>query len=203
MRLSIFVSAAIAVMVSAQVALAGGTMIKVISVVNGSTLKADVRGKVMNIRLLGIATPDPNDAAHPVLKQLGTEARQFLEEFSKSRTAYAEFPGGDPVPDADGLVDALLWGGTNAEFVNEKIVKDGFGIVDGRQTQLKSALRAQLTAAERSAKFSARGLWGDFTFGSGHDVAAGRANQGTYFGVPGGGGRSRSSEVSVWIVFFR
>lgn len=203
MRKSLFTVATFAVLGFAPMAVAGGTMMKVLSIVNGSTIKADMRGKEIQVRLLGIATPDPNDEKHPILKRLGVEARDFLKEFMKSPMVYAEFPGGEANPDKDGVVDALLWGGPNSEFINEKILLDGFGVVDRRQAQLVGPLRDQLIKAEAAAKFSSRGLWGSFSQGGGQDVASGKSHQWTYLGVSPTGGGQRSSEVRVWLVVFQ
>jgi micrococcal nuclease len=192
-----------AFLVIAPAAFGGGTMVKVLSIVNGNTIKADVRGKEMEIRLLGIATPNPEDT-HEQLRQLGAEAKSFLAEFLKSHSVYAEFPTGDPAPDKNGVINALLWGGANAEFINEKIVSDGFGVVDRRQAQLTQALRDQLIQAEDAARNSGHGLWGSFSSGSGHDVAAGKTHQGTYLGTinPSREG-SAVTDVYVWVIFFR
>jgi micrococcal nuclease len=187
----------------APAAFAGGTMVKVLSIVNGNTIKVDIRGKLMEIRLLGIATPNPEDS-HQQLRQLGAEAKSFLAEFLKSHSVYAEFPTGDPAPDKNGVINALLWGGPNGEFVNEKIVSDGFGVVDRRQAQLTQAVRDQLIQAEDAARYSGHGLWGSFSNGGGHDVASGKSHQGTYLGVlptvPEEGG---ASDVYVWMMVFR
>jgi endonuclease YncB( thermonuclease family) len=203
MRKCLVALAALVALGLAPIAVAGGTMMKVLSIVNGNTIKADVRGKEMQIRLLGIATPDPNDEKHPILKQLGAEARDFLSEFTKSHFVYGEFPSGAPVPDKDGIADALLWGGSNSEFINEKILSEGFGVVDRRQAQLLQPLRDQLIRAEDTAKLSRRGLWGSFSQGGGHDVASGKSHQATYLGVSPSSGNSRSSEVTYWIIIFQ
>ncbi len=201
MRKSLVPWVAFAFLSTAHIAVAGGTMMKVLSIVNGTTIRADVRGREMQVRLLGIATPDPNDVQHPILKQLGTEARDFLDEFTKSRSVYAEFPSGEPVPDKDGVVNALIWGGATSALINEKIVSDGFGVVDRHQV-LPAELRAQLIKAEDSARISGRGLWGSFSHGHGQDIAAGRSHQGTYLGeIPSG--RQQSSEVTYWVIIFR
>ncbi|HEX3070623.1 MAG TPA: thermonuclease family protein [Thermoanaerobaculia bacterium] len=202
MRKFLVALAALTALGFAPIAVAGGTMMKVLSIVNGNTIKADVRGKEMQIRLLGIATPDPDDDTHPILKQLGVEARDFLNEFTKSHFVYGEFPSGVPVPDKDGIADALLWGGSNSEFINEKILSEGFGVVD-RQTQLVEPLRDQLIRAEDTAKLSRRGLRGSFSQGGGHDVASGKSHQATYLGVSPSSGNSRSSEVTYWIIIFQ
>jgi len=202
MRKSLVPWVAFAFLSTAQIAVAGGTMMKVLSIVNGTTIRADVRGKEMRVRLLGIATPDPNDDQHPILKQLGAEARDFLDEFTKSRSVYAEFPSGEPVPDKDGVVNAMIWGGATSALINEKIVSDGFGVVDRHQV-LSAELRAQLIKAEDSARISGRGLWGSFSLGHGQDIAAGKLHQGTYLGeIPSGRGQ-QSSEVTFWVIIFR
>lgn len=179
-------------------AFAGGVMAKVVEVVNGNTLKCNVSGKEMNVRLYGIATPDPNDALRPLLKRLGGEAREFLSEFTKSGWVYLEFPSGTAKPDHDGYVDAYVYGGKASEFLNEKIVFEGFGIVNRKQ---QSAFHDKLIVAEGRARGSSKGLWGQFQNGGGKNVAAGTSHQATYMGESGrnSGWSAIGEAISMWM----
>jgi endonuclease YncB( thermonuclease family) len=159
---------------------ATGVMAKVIGTVNGNTLKVNLRGQETQIRLYGIATPDPNDATKPILKKLGVEATEFLKEYVASGWVYVEFPTGSPVADKDGIVDAFVYGGKQSAFVNEALIAEGFGVVNRK---VHSAYRDSLIRVEMRAKESQRGIWGSFDKGGGKQVASGSSHQGTYMGV--------------------
>jgi endonuclease YncB( thermonuclease family) len=203
MRRSIPAAAAfICILATQSASAASGVMAKVIETVNGNTLKVELRGKEAQVRLYGIATPDPNgDDSKPILKKLGVEAREFLKEYIKSGWVYVEFPTGSPVADKDGIVDAFVYGGKDHAFVNEQIISEGFGVVNRK---VPSAFRDSLIKVEAQAKASQRGIWGSFGNGGGQKVASGGTHQGTYIGESAVGvGRSRSSDyVTTWILFF-
>lgn len=176
-----------------------GPMAKVLSIVNGNTIRVEYRGKETPIRLLGVATPDPTDEARPILKQLGLEAMEFLKEATKSGWVMVEFPTGSPVADDKGVVDASIYAGTNATFLNEKIVADGFGIVNRK---IQTPFRDQLLSAEKTAKDAQRGIWGSFKTGGGADVAAGRRHQETYLGRGPDDKKRAPDYVTLWIFMF-
>jgi endonuclease YncB( thermonuclease family) len=212
MRKSVITAAAFFFFCSTHL-FAVGTMVKVLGTINGSTLKVELRGKETQLRLLGIATPDPHDDKRPILKRLGLEAQDFLKEFTKSGFVYVEFPSGEPVVDKNGVVLASAWGGKDSELINEKLVMEGFGVVDRKQPTLTAALREQLIKAEDAARMSRRGIWGSFSLGKGQDVASGKAKQGTYLGAvadPQWGSYngtyssySGSNYVVLWIIYYR
>jgi endonuclease YncB( thermonuclease family) len=175
---------------------ASGVMAKVLETINGNTLKVELRGKETQVRLYGIATPDPNDATKPILKQLGTEATEFLREYVKSGWVYIEFPTGSPVADKDGIVDGFVYGGKESAFLNEQLIAEGFGVVNRK---VQSAFRDSLIQVEAKAKASQRGIWGSFGRGGGKKVASGSTHQGTYLGV-GGAGEGAPDYVTYWII---
>jgi endonuclease YncB( thermonuclease family) len=78
---------------SAATAMAGSQMAHVKKAINGNTFLADVNGAETKIRLVGVATPDPNDKT-PILKKLGEQASEYLGEFLKNDWVYMEYPNG-------------------------------------------------------------------------------------------------------------
>jgi len=198
MRRSIHAAVIFLFVFSAQSAFAGGVMAKVVDTVNGNTLKVELRGKETQVRLYGIATPDPNDASKPILKKLGIEATAFLKEYVKSGWVYIEFPTGSPVADKDGIVDGFVYGGKQSSFINEAMISEGFGVVNRK---VPSAFRDSLIQVEARAKASERGIWGSFGNGGGKDVASGSSHQGTYMGVSGGG-QQTVEYVTFWIISY-
>lgn len=179
----------------AQSALAGSTMAKVSSVVNGNTIKVNLRGQDTEVRLFGVATPDPNDP-QPILKQLGEEAAAFLKEYLVNQWVMMEFPTGQPKADAKGVIDAYVYRGKDATFVNQKMVNEGLGIANRK---VQSTFAKQFIESEDKAKAAQKGIWGSFRLASGAQLGKG-ADQGTYLGQSGGG--QIPSYVTTWILIF-
>lgn len=198
MARSVLRSFAFLVSLSACSSLFAGPMVKIISVVNGNTLRVDLRGKETDVRLLGVATPDPKDDARPILKRLGIEAMSFLKETTKSGWVMLEFPTGQPVADSTGVVDASVYGGTDASFINEKLIAQGFGVVNRK---VECAFRDQLVKSENVARAGHRGIWGSFESGSGEAVASGRSHQETYIGELAQ--RNTPNYVTLWVIYYR
>jgi endonuclease YncB( thermonuclease family) len=170
-------------------------MAKLSSVIDGSSIIVNLRGTETKVRIHAIVTP-PSDEKRPILRRLNEESAAFLREYLKEGWIYLEFPGGKPVPDAEGFVSAYLYRGADATFVNEKLVSEGLAIVNRKS---KSDYAEQLNNAENQAKLSQRGIWGSFANGTGEKIAAGTA-QGNYIGVPGSTEtRYYSNYVIFWI----
>jgi endonuclease YncB( thermonuclease family) len=172
-----------------------GVMAKVAKVTTGNTLTVLVEGKEMNLRLLGVATPDPNDPT-PVLKQLGTQADAFLREFLKAGWVYLEFRNGTPTPDTNGVVDAYVYrAGGDAVFVNERIIREGFGITNRK---VACSNREAFIAVEEKAKGAQRGIWSPVIEADGQRVAS-QGHQMEYLGVAS---NKAPSVVTHWIFFY-
>jgi endonuclease YncB( thermonuclease family) len=175
-------------------------MAKLSSVIDGSSIVVNLRGKETKVRIHAIVTP-PSDEKRPILRRLNEESAAFLREYLKEGWIYLEFPGGKAAPDDQGFISAYLYRGADATFVNEKLVSEGLAIVNRK---VPSDYSVQLINAEKQAKLSQRGIWGSFANGSGEKIAAGTA-QGNYLGVPGATeSRSYGSNdyVTYWILLY-
>ena len=181
----------------AQRALAASTMVKVSSVVNGNTVKVNLRGQETDIRLFGVATPALNNR-QPILKQLGEEAAAFLKGYLVNQWVMLEFPAGQPKADDKGVVDAYVYRGKDAIFVNQKMVNEGLGIANRK---VQSNFAKQFIESEEKARSAQKGIWGSFQLASGAQLGKGADR--AYLGQSGGGqfpGISEGSglQYSIW-----
>jgi micrococcal nuclease len=202
MRRATLAAIALLLLIGTAQAMPSGDMAKLTKVVSGNTISVELRGKETTIRLVGVATPDPNDPK-PILKQLGTEASAFLAEFLKSGWVYLEYPNGTPAPDANGVVDAYVYRASDAVLVNEKIIHDGFGITNRK---MKFAYQATFIEAEDKAKAISRGVWSSFKEAGGKQAASGNMHQMEYIGkaAPAGYGFVFTDNyVLIWIAGFQ
>lgn len=184
------------VVVSATSLSAKSAMARLSSVVDGNTLQVELRGKSVKVRMHGVAVP-PADEARPILQKLNKEAAAFLAKYLSDGWVYLEFPDGDPVPDADGFVPAFVYRGSDAAFLNEKLVASGLAVVNKKE---KNDFTAAWLKQQQGAEAARRGIWGDFESGDGERIASGVA-QGNYIGVPGNQG-NRRSYVTYWIFYY-
>jgi endonuclease YncB( thermonuclease family) len=132
-----------------------GEMAQVTSVIDGNTLAVRFRNEPITIRLIGVATPDPNDK-NATLRKLGTEATEFLKAFLKKGWVYLEFPSGKPQKNGEGMIEAYAYRGSDGVFVNEKLITDGFGIMNHKQ---QFAYSVMFETQEKEARKSWRGVW--------------------------------------------
>ena len=176
---------------------AASTMAKLTSVVDGSTLVVSIRGVETKLRLHGVAVP-PADEKRPIFKRLNDESVAFMKQYLKDGWLYLEYPGGKPQPDAEGFVPAFVYRGSDATFLNEKLIAEGLAIVNRKE---RHQYTEQLIGVEKTAKASQRGIWGSFANGGGEKIASGTA-QGTYIGVPGATLDQAPAYVQYWIVLF-
>ncbi|MGZ8795818.1 MAG: thermonuclease family protein [Thermoanaerobaculia bacterium] len=160
---------------------AGSSMAHVKSIVTGNTLVVEMRGVQSTIHLYGIAAADPQDD-RPKIQRLASEAQDFMREYLKSGWVYLEFPSGEPKPNKDGTVSALVYRDRDAGFVNEQLVAAGLGVVDD---DAEGELREKLLVKQEGAREAMLGLWGEFMSANGTRVANGSAHAGTFIGHPG------------------
>jgi endonuclease YncB( thermonuclease family) len=177
---------------------AGSTMAKLTSVVDGNTLSVTLRGTEVKVRMHGVVVP-PADPARPILQRLNQESVAFLRKYLEDGWVYLEFPSGEPKADDAGLIPAFVYRGSDATFVNEKLVDGGLAIVNYKE---KGQFTAQWDKLQRNAEGARRGIWGSFENGGGERIASG-VGQGTYIGVPGASDRHPVRYVTYWILLYR
>jgi micrococcal nuclease len=122
-------------------------------VVDGDTLHAQVSGRDVTIRLIGLDTPETVAPGGPV-ECFGIEATVFTTNELTGRQVVLEFDRQriDPF----GRTLAYLWVG--GELFNEKVVIGGYG--EARTYPPNTRYQQRLDAAEDAARAAGRGLWG-------------------------------------------
>ncbi len=123
----------------------------VASVTDGDTIVlADGR----KVRLAQVDGPEYNEC-------FGGDATRYVRELIDGETVFLRRPAGAPVVDTYGrtLAEVLTMSDGRLVSVNEAIVANGFGEHDESFASEDPDLAARLTAAERSARSSGRGLW--------------------------------------------
>lgn len=176
---------------------AGSAMARLDSIVDGNTLQVKLRGTEMKIRMHGLAVP-PADATRPILQRVNQESAAFLKKYLSDGWVYLEFPDKDPVTDENGYVPAFVYRGSDATFLNEKLVSTGLALVNKKE---KNKFTDSWIALQSGAEAAQNGIWGSFEGGGGEKIASGAA-QGTYIGVPGKGQSQRTTYVTTWIFFY-
>ncbi len=187
----------LAALASAMPLHAGSTMAKLSAIADGNTLVVTLRGQEIRVRMHGVAIP-PNDEKRPILQRLNKESSAFLRKYLADGWVYLEFPEGSAKPDAEGYVPAFVYRGSDAVFLNEKLVGAGLAIVNKKE---KNLFTDGWLAMQDNARSAQRGIWGSFEDGEGERIASGAA-QGNYIGVPGSNQRSAPTYVRYWIILF-
>lgn len=176
---------------------AGSAMAKLNSIVDGNTLNVTLRGEELKVRMHGIVVP-PADEARPVLQRLNKEAVVFLKKYLADGWVYLEFPDGEAKKDADGIVHAFVYRGSDATFLNEKLVSVGLAVVNKKEN---CSFTQAWSTQQGNAKAARRGIWGSFENGGGAQIASG-VGQGTYVGVAADENGGGPEYVTFWILLF-
>lgn len=188
---SVFFAAALTVAVPLH---ARSTMAKLKSVGDDQTLLVTVNDQQLKIRLHGVAIPPP-DPARPILQRLNKESVAFLKKYLSDGWVYLEYPNGTAAADEHGEVPAFVYRGSDATFINEKLVAAGLAIVNTKQ---KNTFTAQWLKLQNNAQATEAGIWGSFEDGDGERIASG-VSQSTYAGIAGASERRAPSYVVFWI----
>ncbi|CAN5692350.1 hypothetical protein BH24ACT26_BH24ACT26_22930 [soil metagenome] len=147
-------------------------------VIDGDTIEVSRRGRIVDVRLIGIDTPESVHPSEPV-ECFGKAASEFTRrhlEGARVRLAY-------DVERRDHYGRTLAYvfyeGG---RMFNEILVAEGYALVYTYPPNVKHADR--FVAAQRSARRGDRGLWGDCPAPGGDRARSGGGGSGA-----SGGGR--------------
>ena len=127
--------------------------VKVLRVVDGDTIEADVDGEEEDVRYIGVDTPESVKPDTPV-ECYGLEASHFNERLVEGKTVHLEYDAEQR--DVYGRLLAYVYLGD--EFVNAELVRRGYAQTLTIPPNTRFAdLFARL---EREASDDERGLWG-------------------------------------------
>lgn len=125
-------------------------------VVDGDTIEVDYRGSTVDIRLIGVDTPETVHPSEPV-ECFGPAASRFTTTSLTGETVRLEFDV--ERRDHYGRMLAYVW--DDGKLFNSALVQRGFATVSTYPPNVRHAgLFVQL---EREARENDRGLWGPDT----------------------------------------
>ncbi len=124
----------------------------VTSIVDGDTLRLDVDGVELRVRLIGIDTPE----VYPELECFGEEATAELERLAPVGSTLQYAYDRDPRDPYDR--NLLYLTSDDGTFINLAMVENGFAFAV--LFEPNDAYWPELQDAERSARDAGRGLWG-------------------------------------------
>jgi micrococcal nuclease len=155
-------------------------------VVDGDTIEARFRGSSIDVRLIGVDTPETVHPTEPV-ECFGPAASHFTEQALEGKRVRLTFDV--ERQDRYGRTLAYVWVG-DALF-NERLVRDGFATVATFPPNVRYVDR--FLAAQRFARSHDRGLWGHCDQGPPGPAASAGG------GGSGGGGNCDPSYPTVCI----
>jgi len=135
--------------------LSGFSSHEVVRVIDGDTIILKIKGKRARVRLKGIDTPEvenPYTAEEPY----GKEASVFLKNLLRGELVYLRYEDGKPEYDKYKRLLAYVYRAPDMLFVNEEIVRQGYGVVF-RKFPFQYKKRFQ--KLERKAKKAKKGMW--------------------------------------------
>ena len=132
---------------------APGRPATVTRVIDGDTIEVDLDGEILDVRLIGIDTPETVDPSEPV-QCYGPAASRFTTKELDGEQIRLEFDV--ERTDRYGRTLAYVWLGDG--LFNETLVARGFALVTTYPPNVRYVDR--FLAAQRDARSHERGLWG-------------------------------------------
>jgi micrococcal nuclease len=153
-------------------------------VIDGDTIEVVTRGRTVDVRLIGVDTPETVHPSEPV-ECFGPAASQFTTSRLDGRTVQLDFDA--ERTDQYGRVLAYVW--LNNQLFNRTLVARGFASVVIYEPNSEYATR--LYGAESRAESRDKGMWGACSVGSDGDTQAiGGGSDGSEKSNSGGSGGS-------------
>lgn len=130
-----------------------GPLATVTRVIDGDTIEVSLRGRTVDVRLIGVDTPETVHPSEPV-ECFGPEASSFTSSRLSGERVRLEFDV--ERTDRYGRTLAYVW--LDDKLFNRMLVRQGFAQVSIYPPNVKYVER--FTAAQRAARESNAGLWG-------------------------------------------
>lgn len=132
---------------------------RVIRVVDGDTLHVDVDGKDVDVRMIGINTPETVKPDSPI-ECYGPEASAYAKKLLSGATVTIEYDDSQGRTDRFGRTLAYVW----IERPEGKVLFNRLAVLNGYAYQYQYARpyawEREFIAAQRKAKAAKAGMWG-------------------------------------------
>ena len=151
--LAVLILAACSEMVEAPVPRPSTETVPVTRVVDGDTIEVQLVGREVDVRLIGIDTPESVAPDQPV-ECYGRRASAYTGSRLEGEIVHLEFD--IERLDRFGRTLAYVWVGD--ELFNETLVSQGYAVITTFPPNVKYVDR--FLAAQREAREAGRGLWG-------------------------------------------
>ena len=125
----------------------------VVRVIDGDTIRVQVRGELHTVRLIGVDTPE---TVHPTktVQHFGAEASAYTKAALEAKAVTLE---ADPTGDTKDRYGRLLrYVHLDGQNFNARLIREGYGHAIRR---FRYSLKAQFIRLENSARKAGRGLW--------------------------------------------
>lgn len=129
-----------------------GTLVQVSRVVDGDTIEVQLDGQTVDVRLIGIDTPEAVRPDHPI-ECFGPEASRYTEARIEGAQVRLEFD--EERLDRFGRTLAYVWVGD--ELFNETLLRQGYATVTTFPPNVRYVDR--FGAASRRARDEGLGIW--------------------------------------------
>jgi len=151
--LALVVSAAACGLIDEPPAAGGGrASASVVRVVDGDTIRVNLDGREVPVRLIGIDTPEVA-GPHTDDECYGADASRFAARALEGRTVALEFD----VERTDRFDRTLAYVWLEGELFNERLVLEGYAVVTTFPPNVRYVDR--FTRAQRHAREAGAGLW--------------------------------------------
>jgi micrococcal nuclease len=139
-----------------------GTYYTVTDVVDGDTIKINVEGSTVTIRLIGVDTPETVDPRKPV-QCFGKEASSYLESLLLNTAISLAYDEHQDSVGAYNRINAYVYT-QNGLFVNHHLIEEGYAYEYTYDP--KYQYQSLFKQAQRNAEINQRGLWSPDTCNS-------------------------------------
>ena len=168
---------------------AGSSKATVVRVVDGDTIRVNLNGKEVTIRMIGLDTPETKDPRKPV-QCYGQEASNKAVQLLDGATVYLEVDPTQGTYDAYQRLLSYVWM-SDGRLFNQLMIDEGYAFEYTYNKPYK--YQAAFKNAERTAREQQRGLWSPATCNGTASAVTTNQQQSTGTGASPGGGSSSNS----------